>query len=388
MRSLLLLLAIPSLVLAEVRPRSTPPVVLPPTINQGAGFGGALKAPVSLQPPVGYPLTGQLGNYVYPVNPLYFSQCPPTMSCPGIPAYLAAFNRGIPGVNGPGQAPTGFNILKYGPPTGQPQTQMPQAQGQGGQNPFANFLQALGGGRGRAPGGTAPSSGFAPGSYDPPSYIGNQPGNFRGTPVNSGPDGLCYKPGLFQTTAKNELGGRTPCQVIEDTITKGCTGDRYFNQIAQGHIRGMDEFCPGWSQLKGDTDKRAKMLTALVAAIVKTESSWRTDTRGDGGKSRGLLQLTASTDSGKGCACGNLRNEFDIKQNLECGTHMIIKYLAEDRVVGSGTTDHDARGIARSFGPFRDGRGERADIIRRVSGYCRSLKQNAPPPAAAPPATS
>lgn len=396
MRFLLILLALPVLTLAQDRtmakaaPRPKAGVQ-PANINLGAGFGGALQAPVLLQPPAGYPLNGQLGQYHLPVSPEMFSQCPPGMNCPGIPGYLAHFNRGIPGMAGPNQPASGFNILRYGPNPNDPnQTQMPQQYGRGGggggmgqQNPLSGLMRALGGG--------GNNRGITPASADSgPSYIGNEPGNFQGTPVNSGPDGLCHKPGLFQTTPKAELNGETPCQVITNIITRDPCTAPLADSLASGTIEDMEEFCPGWNQLKGDREKRGRMLTALVAAIVKTESSWRPDTRGDGGNSRGLLQLTRATDQGKGCSCGRLQNEFDIRQNLECGTHMIISYMARDRTVGRGTGERGARGIARSFGPFRDGRRERPDIIRRVSGYCRSLQQGAPPSDNVfdPPATS
>jgi hypothetical protein len=149
----------------------------------------------------------------------------------------------------------------------------------------------------------------------------------------------------------------------------------------------MESFCPGWSTVKGDPEKRALMLMNMVAAVVKTESGWNNLSIGDGGKSKGMLQLTASTDRKHGCHCTNLTNELDARQNLMCGTHMIVSFMAKDRTVGRGTGEHcggdaggcGAQGIARSFGPFRDGRKERADIQRRISQWCReSLLGGAP----------
>ncbi len=343
MRILLILLAVPGLAHAaglympknQVSPLVPPAFISPPN------------------PAGGYPLNGQLG-----VNTQF-----------GIPAYLAFYNRGIPGFNG--KPATAFNILPYGQQL-QNQTPKPASAAGAGASPIASLLKALGGGGGP---GSNNSNG---GNYNGGNYGSgnNGSGNFSGTPVNSGHDGLCYQAGLFQTTPKDELGGRSPCQVISDTIRDSCTGPQA-DSLASGNLEGMEEFCPGWDRLKVNEDTRNRVLTALVAATVRTESSWRNDTAGDGGTSKGLLQLTVASDQSKGCSCSQLTNEFNMGQNLRCGTHMIISYMAQDRTVGRGGQG-TARGIARSFGPYRDGRRERPDIIRRVSGYCRMLLNEAP----------
>jgi hypothetical protein len=199
----------------------------------------------------------------------------------------------------------------------------------------------------------------------------NSPPAYNNAPVNSGPDGLCSQTGLFQTTKQAELKDRSPCDVILDTILNDSCTASYAEQLGQQEPEGMEEFCPGFGTIKNDPMKRALALQTLAAAIVKTESGWRRLDTGDGGTSKGYFQLTKSSDQRHGCSCAKLENEFDQTQNLQCGTQMIVSFMAKDHTVGKGS-GRGARGIARSFGPFRDGRGERDDIIRRTSAWCKA----------------
>lgn len=203
----------------------------------------------------------------------------------------------------------------------------------------------------------------------------NSPPAYNNAPVNSGPDGLCSQPGLFQTTKQAALGDRSPCDVILDTILKDpCTAD-YASRLGQHEPEDMEAFCPGFGAIKNDPMKRALALQALAAAIVKTESGWQRLATGDGGKSKGYFQLTTLSDVHHGCSCSKLKDEFDQIQNLQCGTQMIVSFMEKDHTVGKGSGS-GSRGIARSFGPFRDHRGERDDIKKRTSAWCKASFSN------------
>lgn len=396
MRFLLILLAIPSFALAQDRSKAKPrprpkAAIQPANLNLGAGFGGALQAPVMLQPQPGYPLNGQLGQYNLPVNQSMFSQCPPGMNCPGIPGYLAHFNRGIPGVNGPNQPATGFNILRYGPNPNDPyQTQMPQQRGGGGQNPFSSLMNALGGGGG-GPGGNNGSG------YSPASYSGSGSGGGPSiSPSDVKPDSLCRGKGeSYQTRQQNELGGLSPCDIIYNTLRDGCTGE-YVHRLARMDLPDMENYCPGWNRIKMDETKRLNVLMNFVAAMVNVESSWRSNTESDfnlANSSKGLLQLTKQTDQRHGCSCRNLNNEYDIRQNLQCGTHMIVSFMAIDGVVAKGSTATSGRGVGKSFGPMRpkpDGSEKPAltKVKTWLSDHCRNHLPGNNPGAEEAPATS
>lgn len=380
MRLLLIFLAVPGIALAQDGSRSSSRIRLKSVTPQVA----PLTPPAMLAPgPAGYPLNGQLGSYQ--LNPQFQTagwamtqgmpgaggafnpNCPQGVFSPPIPDYLAHFNRGIPCFNG--QQASAFNILPYNMNQSQiPQQQRNQSPTSGGGNPLANLFNQM----------ANPNENVRGSPYTGGSTGYDSSGRPDGRPVNSGPDGLCYQAGLFQTTARPELGGLTPCQVIANTIENDSCTSQFTDVLARENIEDMEQFCPGWTQMRGDPVKRTAMLTGLVAAIVRTESGWRNGATGDGGKSKGMLQLTTATDRRHGCSCGQLSDEHNMGQNLRCGTHMIISFMARDKTVGRGTGDYGARGIARSFGPFRDGRGERADIMRRTSNYCRRLQTTTP----------
>ena len=139
-------------------------------------------------------------------------------------------------------------------------------------------------------------------------------------------------------------------------------------------IKGVEEFCPNYDAKKNDKSWAIEFYKNLVATIITTESNWNPKdvyTEKDGTKSKGLCQLTASSDRSKGGKCGQLTdgNILDPKVNAECCVQMVMKYVAEDREIGSGK-GKGARGIARSFGPFRDGRKERKDMAGRTASWC------------------
>lgn len=399
MRLLLILATIPSLVWAQSKPKAKPrprpqAVVKPANLNLGAGFGGALQAPVMLQGPYTYPVNGQLGQYQLPVNPTMFSQCPPGMNCPGIPGYLAHFNRGIPGMNGPNQPASGFNILRYGPNPNDPmQTQFPRAgSGSGGSNPLSQIMSMLGGGGSGSGGLNNGGSGYSPGSYGGGGSYGTQSG-----PVDVRPNSLCRGKGeSYQSKQQSELGGLSPCDIIYNTLRDGCTGE-YVRQLANIDLPDMENYCPGWNRIKMNETVRLNVLMNFVAAVVNVESSWNTKTESDfnlANSSKGLLQLTKETDRKHGCECRNLNNEYDIRQNLQCGTQMIVSFMARDGVVAQGSRHNFGRGVGKSFGPFRpkpDGSDKPALIRIKnwVSDHCRNhLPGNTPGREESPPATS
>lgn len=396
MRLLLILVTIPSLVWAQSRPKAKPrarpqSAVQPANLNLGAGFGGALQAPVMLQGPYSYPVNGQLGQYQLPVNPTMFSQCPPGMNCPGIPGYLAHFNRGIPGMAGPNQPASGFNILRYGPNPNDPmQTQFPRAgSGAGGSNPLSQIMSMLGGGGS----GGGSNSGYSPASFGNSGYNGG--GSI--SPSDVKPNSLCRGNGdSYQTRQQSELGGLSPCDIIYNTLRDGCTGE-YVHRLARMNLPDMENYCPGWNRIKMDETKRLNVLMNFVAAIVNVESSWRSKTESDfnlPNSSKGLLQLTKQTDQKHGCSCRDLTNEYDIRQNLQCGTQMIVSFMAIDGVVAQGSTKSVGRGIGKSFGPFRpnDSGGEKPALTKVktwLSDHCRNhLPGNTPGREESPPATS
>jgi hypothetical protein len=331
-------------------------------------------------------------NYVFDEKGNVVAVNPGTM-----PPWMSKLNSGIPGFNcgTATSSKTPSNVLAYG---GSSCTGMPMQaynpsnfgqQNQQQQDPMAAALaQALpklmgmgGGGGGGGGGGLGGGGGGGGGGdYGTNSNLSQGAGSMNGTQtasVNSGPDSLCTGTTSVQTQ-QQAPNNESFCKTIEKTIldeSKGQFCNPSNAELAEkigANVNDMNEFCPGWEKFRRSRDARAAFLMNFVAAIVKTESSWNTNTAGDGGKSKGLLQLTVASDRKYGCACNDLQNDADLHnpiKNLKCGTRMILWHMASDSTVGRGDASNPL-GIARSFGPFRNGRGEREDIKRRVKDWC------------------
>jgi hypothetical protein len=165
------------------------------------------------------------------------------------------------------------------------------------------------------------------------------------------------------------------CKIIVNSLMNDPDVVKNLEIVRSSSIKGMDEFCPNFDQKKNDKSWAIEYFKNLVATIITTESGWdpaNKYTEKDGTISAGMCQLTAKSDNSKGGKCGQLTdgNVTDAKANIECCVQMVMKYMAEDKDVGSGKGDKGSRGIARSFGPFRDGRKERKDMAGRTAAWC------------------
>lgn len=210
----------------------------------------------------------------------------------------------------------------------------------------------------------------------------------EGTQSGTAADRLCMGQASKQSQQRSlnfngSISTLSYCDLIYNTIARDSCTSAFTDKLAAAPLEGIEEFCPQFNSFKADKQKLALFLMNFVAAIVTQESSWNEKESGDGGKSKGLLQLTRASDQSKGCSCQKLNDEFNPAENLACGTHMIIKYMAEDHVVGKGSGDSGARGIARSFGPFRDGRPERKKIAAKMVSWCQNSLNSAAPPSGA-----
>lgn len=256
-------------------------------------------------------------------------------------------------------------------------------------------------------GGNRRPAGYADNSYsggNNGSGSSGSGGGGSGGGGNTGPDSLCTKKdgGSVQTKVDPKT-NESWCDVIYNTITKdpyseSCNPSTkdLAGQMAVREIKEMDQFCPGWNTIKANPEKRAVFLMNFIAAIVHQESSWKPDTVGDKERgmekaSKGLCQLTASSDYSKGCGCNEMRSEadtFDPVKNLKCCTHMVVKAMVEDGTVGRGVggkkhNPDPVRGLAKSFGPFQTGRPERKTIMDKTRAYCeKTLGAGAAAPAA------
>jgi len=128
--------------------------------------------------------------------------------------------------------------------------------------------------------------------------------------------------------------------------------------------RDIDTFCPAYA--KADDDDRAAFWVGLFSALAKHESTWNPGARGEGGKYRGLLQITPATARAYGC---DARNLYDAETNLSCAVNIAARQVERGQVVAGGPGQW--AGVAADWGPMRS-RKKLADIAAwtRAQEYC------------------
>ena len=126
-------------------------------------------------------------------------------------------------------------------------------------------------------------------------------------------------------------------------------------------------FCPGYAGLSADG--RADFWRALVTAIARPESDFRTDASlwelGNLNQfSIGLLQLSF-TDRASGCDFNNEADLADPARNLACGARILNRLVSNDGVIGGGSAEN--RGGARYWSTLRSDSPARAEVIGATS---------------------
>jgi len=142
-------------------------------------------------------------------------------------------------------------------------------------------------------------------------------------------------------------------------------------------IKGLNKYCSNFGQMG---DNRREVFVQVLASLIVQESGWKSGAvegewykNGAAMGGHGLFQIGVS-DSGRysGCSRINSSSIYDPKTNIECGSCIALEWIARDGVMGTGGTDGNSRGMARYFGPSRDGQaGKRAAMQEAVSQYCR-----------------
>lgn len=200
-------------------------------------------------------------------------------------------------------------------------------------------------------------------------------------------DALCNNPKMTGSR-------RTGCQAILSQLTdaNSCTKpilDRIAAAAARGKLGGISAFCPNYSQFNGDSHTRALIWRNIIAALIKEESSWDPTESGDGGRSRGLLQIGYSNTTMRpyACACRGARQNIEnAAANARCGSHIYLYNVARDMNMGGGPAGRrGSYGAARFFGPYGDAQAhKRRRMASKVAEYCRSLPAPSRPRTPAP----
>jgi hypothetical protein len=181
--------------------------------------------------------------------------------------------------------------------------------------------------------------------------------------------GLCIQKNQSQLQAQG--GKNSYCNLLRGIIDdpKSCA-HQAISQLASSDssIDGIGQFCSDYSALDSATD----FYYQLLSAMAYTESGWKNSSSGDGGKSKGIFQISESDAANySDCKGLNSKNIRDAYTNMKCGSCIAMTLLLKDREMGSGSVKKgNARGIARYFGPLSTGRIERVSISNATSQFC------------------
>jgi hypothetical protein len=286
---------------------------------------------------------------------------------------------------GPGNRPPSSAVNSAGRPIVIPVVQQQQSSGQQDSTDLSQFLGAVTPlmqamqGMNYKQGGDEVPSGVDWNKY---SYPDNFRFRYGGVGAGNIGNGLCTNNNRDRTQVKEGY-----CKILRDLLNNegSCASQQLQRIIAIAGSDGrgigdLNNYCSNYGQLRSNDQKKDVFLQVLAGLIVK-ESGWRTDarepawTRADGLSmgGRGLFQIGVRDRSNPDCGELNDRSIFDPRVNLKCGACIALTNLAKDATMGHGVGDRGARGLARYFGPFRDGQhAKRRDIAASVNTWCMS----------------
>lgn len=154
------------------------------------------------------------------------------------------------------------------------------------------------------------------------------------------------------------------CPMIREILNdKNSCGGKVAAELASKQIPNADQMCP---ELNTNSNK-VEVLAALAGSLMKYESHGDPNTKGDNGKSLGLLQITPGDDFEP---CPKSMDPFDPKQNLECGL-----CEAFEPVIKANTLIGEKKGISQQFGPARDTHKEHPALLETARQACASAPQ-------------
>jgi len=148
---------------------------------------------------------------------------------------------------------------------------------------------------------------------------------------------------------------------------------------ANGGIGDLENYCSNFKTLT--TQQKRMMFQQVLAALIVQESGWRVDaqerpwTRADGVAmgGKGLFQIGVNDRNKRDCGGLNTSSILTAEPNLKCGACIALSNIAKDRTMGHGVGDQGSRGMARYFGPLRDGQSKkRVAMASAVNDWCRS----------------
>lgn len=206
------------------------------------------------------------------------------------------------------------------------------------------------------------------------------PDNFKfyygGEGVKNIGDGLCTANNVKRSQVRDQY-----CKILSDVVTReGTCANRELGQILNKNIGQLHEFCPTFASIK-EPFNRQMVYVQILASLITLESGWKTTAQekpwtkeGTGQQmgGKGLFQI-GNWDTAQDPDCRGVGGSgiFDPTENIKCGACIALKNLNKDATIGYGTGESGARGMARYFGPMRDGQSSKRNAMKgAVSNWC------------------
>jgi hypothetical protein len=211
------------------------------------------------------------------------------------------------------------------------------------------------------------------------TYSDTQRYYYGGKGVGNIGNGLCTSKNANRSQMK--LGY---CEMLRKELNKeGSCAKRSLDAImARAYpdgsgVSGLNAYCPNFSQLG---DNRREVFVQVLASLIVQESGWKTGAvegewykNGHAMGGHGLFQIGVN-DRGRydGCKRINSTSIYNPEVNIECGSCIALQWIAADGKMGTGSSDGNSRGMARYFGPSRDGQAHKRTAMQNaVSEYCK-----------------
>jgi hypothetical protein len=197
--------------------------------------------------------------------------------------------------------------------------------------------------------------------------------------------GLCIAMNANRTQGKEGL-----CAILGSILARedSCAHKamkRILAKADSGGIQGFGRYCSTYGSLPDHPGEKEGVILQVLSTLIVQESGWNKDVRekewtknGQPMGGKGLFQIGVNDRSKEDCEGINATSIFNPTVNLKCGACIALSNLDLDSTMGHGVGDNPkapngAKGMARYFGPLRDGQaGKARDMANAVDTYCKA----------------
>lgn len=255
-----------------------------------------------------------------------------------------------------------------------PQVAMPQAPPSQANNwnmPLGSLQEAMQGMQYKQGGDDIP----APNANGDIEYGNTHRFRYGGVGAGNIGTGLCTTANANRTQVTSGF-----CKMLEKELnTEGtCANEKLKLITSRGRLGQSEHFCRGYDSKSMDYKKL--VIQRILEGLIVQESGWRPDAQepnwfknGNPMGGKGLFQFGVRDRVKPGCGHINSSNILTPEANIKCGSCIALTFMAKDQTIGHGVGDRGTVGLARYFGPFRNGQSHKRDAIANsVRQWCAS----------------